>query len=86
MTVFLAVFAVTALWVLSLLVHPFGRCWRCGGKGNLPRNRRGRGRAPKCWRCKGKRRIQRAGSKTVHRARALVAAHWRPPKAPGGVS
>jgi hypothetical protein len=84
MTVFLIGCAAVTLWVLSLLVHPFGRCWRCGGKGNL-RNKR-RGRAPKCPRCKGKRRIQRAGSKTVHRVRALVAAHWRPPKAPGGVS
>ena len=34
----LIAFAVAAAWVLSLLVHPFGRCWLCGGKGNLRRS------------------------------------------------
>ena len=68
-------FAVAALWVLSLLVHPFGRCWLCGGKGNL--RRKGSRRAPKCWACKGIGRRQRLGSRTVHRIRRQVAAHWR---------
>jgi len=77
MSVFLALFAVAALSVLSLLVRPFGKCWRCRGKGNI---RKGRRRAPKCWACKGLRRRQRLGSKTVHRVRRQVAAHWRGPR------
>lgn len=65
MTGFLVGLAVVGLWLGSLYVRPFGRCWRCGGTGHLKR-RRGR-RAPKCPRCKGLRRIQRRGSRTVHR-------------------
>lgn len=74
----LAAFAVTAIWLLSLLVKPFGRCWRCLGKGNL-RSRR-RKRAPACPVCKGLKRRQRLGSHTVHRVRRQVAAHWRGPR------
>ena len=73
MTAFLIVFAAAALWAASLLVRPFGRCWLCGGRGNI----RHRGRAPKCPLCKGMRRRQRFGSRTVHRIRRQVAAHWR---------
>ena len=29
--------AIASAWALSLYVKPFGRCWRCGGKGNLHR-------------------------------------------------
>ncbi len=75
MTAALIVFALAAVWVASLLVHPFGRCWLCGGKGNIRRKRRRR--APKCPLCKGARRRQRTGSRTVHRIRRQVAAHWR---------
>jgi hypothetical protein len=25
---------LASLWLVPLLVHPFGRCWLCGGKGN----------------------------------------------------
>ena len=37
MTMFLILPGLAALWVQSLLVHPFGRCWMCGGKGNSRR-------------------------------------------------
>ena len=51
MTWFLITFTVAVVWVLSLLVHPFGKCWACRGKGNI--RRKGSRRAPKCWLCKG---------------------------------
>ena len=76
MTMFLIVFAAAALWAASLLVRPFGRCWLCGGRGNI----RHRGRAPKCPLCKGMKRRQRAGSRAVHRIRRQVAAYWRGPR------
>jgi hypothetical protein len=78
MTVFLIVFGAGVLWVASLLVHPFGRCWRCGGRGNL--RRKGRRHAPRCPACAGLKRRQRLGSRTVHRVRRQVAAHWRVPR------
>lgn len=78
MTTFLIIFAVAVLWVGSLLVHPFGRCPLCFGKGNL--RRKGRRKAPKCPLCHGLKRRQRLGSRTVHRARRQVAAHWRGPR------
>ncbi|MGH3218961.1 MAG: hypothetical protein ACRDPY_09685 [Streptosporangiaceae bacterium] len=68
-------FAAAAVWAGSLLVKPFGRCWLCGGKGNI--RRKGSRRAPKCPLCKGRGRRQRTGSRTVHRTRRQVAAHWR---------
>jgi hypothetical protein len=71
----LIAFAIAAAWVLSLLVHPFGRCWRCGGKGNIVR--KGRRRAPVCPVCKGMKRRQRFGSRTVHRIRRTAAAGWQ---------
>jgi hypothetical protein len=78
MTVFLIGFAAVTVWVLSLVVHPFARCWLCLGKGNLRRKRRRR--APVCPLCKGARRRQRLGSRTVHRVRRQVATHWRAPR------
>jgi hypothetical protein len=78
MITFLILFAVAVAWVLSLLVKPFGRCWRCGGRGNL--RRRGRRRAPKCPLCKGAKRRQRLGSRTVHRIRRQVVSSWRGPR------
>jgi hypothetical protein len=75
MTAFLILFAIAVLWVLTLIVRPFGRCWRCGGKGNLRRKRSRR--APVCPLCNGLRRRQRFGSRPVHRIRRQVAAHWR---------
>jgi hypothetical protein len=65
-------FAVAIIWVGSLYVKPFGRCWRCGGKGNL--HRKGSRRAPVCPLCKGMKRRQRTGSRTVHRAARMVRA------------
>jgi hypothetical protein len=78
MTTFLILFALAVVWVLSLIVHPFGRCLLCRGKGNLRRKRRRR--APVCTLCHGARRRQRLGSRTVHRIRKQVAAHWRGPR------
>jgi hypothetical protein len=42
----LIVFVVVVLWVLSLVVRPFGKCFWCKGKGN--RRKKGKGKAPKC--------------------------------------
>jgi hypothetical protein len=70
--------AAAAAWVLSLLVHPFGRCPLCRGAGNLVR--RARHRAPVCPLCRGAGRRQRIGSRTVHRIRRQVATHWRGPR------
>jgi hypothetical protein len=78
MVTFLIGFVIAAAWVVSLVVHPFGRCWRCWGKGNL--RRKGRRRAPKCPLCKGMKRRQRFGSRTVHRIRRQAADHWRAPR------
>ena len=78
MTTFLIAFGLAAAWVLSLLVHPFGRCWLCGGKGNI--RRKGSRRAPKCPLCKGLKRRQRLGSRTVHRIRRQVTSNWRGPR------
>lgn len=75
MTVFLILSGVAAFWLLSLLVHPFGRCWLCLGS---------RRRARKCRACQGYGRRQRTGSRTVHRIRRQVAAYWRGPRAGGG--
>jgi hypothetical protein len=63
-------FAIAAAWIASLYVKPFGRCWRCRGKGNIRRGRR----APVCPRCRGMKRGQRFGSRTVHRAVRMVRA------------
>ena len=60
----LAVIATLTLWLGSLYVHPFGRCHKCKGKGHI---RRGPRRVKVCPRCKGLRRVQRRGSRTVHR-------------------
>jgi DnaJ-class molecular chaperone len=60
----LAVIAALAVWLGSLYVHPFGRCGKCGGAGTI---RSGKRRVKVCPRCKGRRRVQRTGSRTVHR-------------------
>ena len=60
----LAAIATVALWLGSLYVRPFGRCGKCKGKGHI---RRGPRRVKVCPRCKGLRRVQRRGSRTVHR-------------------
>jgi DnaJ-class molecular chaperone len=57
--------AALALWAGWLYVAPFGRCPKCSGTGHV---RSGRRRVKVCPRCKGRRRVQRRGSRLVHRA------------------
>ena len=71
----LLVVAIVAVWVLTLVVRPFGNCWRCRGKRVLIN--KGRKKARKCWACKGTGRRQRTGSRTVHRVRRTVIAGWQ---------
>ncbi len=60
--------AVAAFWLLSLWVHPFGRCWRCRGKRVIIRRAKTRRPRPvQCKVCKGIGRRQRAGSRILHR-------------------
>jgi hypothetical protein len=66
---------VLAVWLLTLLVHPFGKCWRCRGKRMIVV--RGRRKARRCWACKGVGRRQRIGSRIVHRARRAAMSAWR---------
>jgi hypothetical protein len=73
MTMFLILFAAAVLWVGSLLVHPFGKCPLCRGRRVRVTGRR----AARCRLCSGSGRRQRPGSRTVHRIRRQVAAHWR---------
>jgi hypothetical protein len=73
MTAFLIITGLAVLWAVSLLVKPFGRCLLCRGGRVRVSGRRAR----KCTLCKGLGRRQRLGSRTVHRIRRQVAAHWR---------
>lgn len=73
MTAFLILAGIVVLWLASLYFKPFGRCPACFGR----RVRTRSGRARKCRLCKGHGRRQRTGSRTVHRVRRQVAAHWR---------
>jgi hypothetical protein len=73
MITFLVITGLAAAWVLSLLVHPFGRCWLCRGGRVRVKGRKAR----RCRACKGLGRRQRIGSRTVHRVRRQVAASWR---------
>jgi len=66
----LIAFAAAVIWIGSLYVKPFGKCWRCRGKGNLRRKRR----APVCPRCHGRKGGQRFGSRTVHRVVRMIRA------------
>ncbi len=61
----LAVLAVIAARVGFLYLAPFGPCPKCKGTGHIKRGPR---RRPVCPRCKGQRRVQRCGSRAVHRA------------------
>jgi DnaJ-class molecular chaperone len=60
----LAAIIALALWLGSLYMAPFGRCRKCKGTGHI---RRGPRRVKVCPQCKGLRRVQRRGSRTVHR-------------------
>jgi DnaJ-class molecular chaperone len=65
----LAMLAVIAARVGFLYLAPFGRCPKCKGTGHIKRGPR---RRPVCPRCKGRRRVQRTGSRTVHRAAGKI--------------
>jgi hypothetical protein len=60
-------FAVLAAWVLSLYLHPFGRCPRCHGTRMVMRGTKRKPRPVQCKACKGVGRRQRPGSRAVHR-------------------
>jgi DnaJ-class molecular chaperone len=60
----LFVIAAAAVWTGFLYLSPFGRCGKCKGAGHI---RSGKRRVKVCPRCKGRRRVQRRGSRTVHR-------------------
>jgi transposase-like protein len=64
MTAALIAALIIAVWIGALYLHPFGRCPKCKGTGHIKRGPR---RRPVCPRCKGHRRVQRRGSRTVHR-------------------
>ena len=57
--------AALGLWAGSLYLWPFGPCGRCKGTG-VRRGSNARRFGP-CPRCGGTRRVQRFGSRTVHR-------------------
>jgi hypothetical protein len=61
----LAVIAALAVWLGSLYLAPFGRCPKCQGTGHVKSGKR---RVKVCPRCQGRRRVQRHGSRAVHRA------------------
>jgi hypothetical protein len=79
-TLFLIAAAIFAAWVLSLYVHPFGKCWRCRGKrviirgcricrwlsGESSKRKRKPPKAVTCPACHGVGRAQRRGSRIVH--------------------
>jgi hypothetical protein len=56
--------AALAEWVGLLYLSPFGRCGKCADTGRIKRGKR---RVKVCPRCEGRRRVQRRGSRTVHR-------------------
>ena len=61
----LAVIAALAARAGWLYLRPFGACPKCKSTGHIKRGPR---RRQVCPRCKGRRRVQRRGSRTVHRA------------------
>jgi len=69
----LAVPAAVVIWLAWVYVNPFTRCGWCQGKGKHPLS--GRKYFGSCWNPRCQRgTVQRAGSRSVHRAvRALVA-------------
>jgi DnaJ-class molecular chaperone len=76
----LAVLAILAARVGFLYLRPFGACPKCKGTGHIKRGPR---RRPVCPRCKGRPRVQRRGSRTIHRAARRIrhgrqaAAHYQ---------
>ena len=73
--VVLLALAYAAWWLASRYWWPFRACPRCSGKGtNKGSNRR---RFGDCGRCHGSRKVQRIGSRTVHKLARSLAAAWR---------
>jgi hypothetical protein len=66
LTLFWLGYAAFAIWVVSLLLHPFGKCSRCGGKRVVMRGSKTRPRPRTRPRCAGLGRRQRRSSRTVH--------------------
>lgn len=64
----LAGVAITAVWLASLWLHPFGACPRCHGNRVVMAGSKARPKPRQCPACKGVGRRQRPGSRTVHRA------------------
>jgi hypothetical protein len=60
----LAAALALAVWAGWLYLAPFGRCPKCKGTGHIKAGPR---RRPVCPKCKGRKRVQRRGSRTVHR-------------------
>ena len=75
MITFLIVSGLAAAWVLSLLVHPFGRCWLCRGKARSAV--KGRRRPASAGLARAPAAASGSAPRTVHRIRRQVAAHWR---------
>ncbi len=63
----LIAFAIVVLWLLSLWVHPFGKCPRCRGRRSVIKGSKKRPRPVRCRVCKGIGRRQRTGSRALHR-------------------
>lgn len=63
----LIAFTIAAAWLLSLWVHPFGKCPRCRGRRSVIKGSKKRPRPVRCRVCKGVGRRQRVGSRAVHR-------------------
>jgi hypothetical protein len=61
--------AALALWLGWLYLAPFGRCPKCQGTGRIKSGKR---RVKVCPRCKGRRRVQRRGSRTIHRLASKI--------------
>ncbi len=68
-TLILAAIAALAGWAGSLYLRPFRACPKCKSAGTI---RRGQRRVKVCPRCKGLRRVQRFGSRTIHRTARKV--------------
>lgn len=67
--------AALAAWLLSLYVHPFTRCGRCGGSG-LNKGSSGK-RYGLCKACGGSRRKQRFFSRALHRWVRAAKSEWQ---------
>ena len=65
MTVVVIGLVVIVVWIISLVVKPYGRCGRCDGTGR-------KGRRGSCPRCGGTGRKPRVGVRSTHRGVVTV--------------